>query len=135
MVLCALCVSAVRSILISWRLGGFLRFRTFQVSHVWGYNAGELIAKEPRGLSRTLYYISAALFLAAIALLLVAANMRKELSHDEYMYVAGGELLERGLLPYRDYPYLQMPNLAFAYAGIFGGTGHLLLAARLFNTL
>ena len=43
--------------------------------------------------------------------------MRKELSHDEQMYVAGGELPAQGLLPYRDYPYLQMPNLAFTYAG------------------
>jgi hypothetical protein len=73
--------------------------------------------------------------MAAVALLLVGANMRKELSHDEHMYVAGGELLAKGLLPYRDYPYLQMPNLAFAYAGLFTGTRHLLLAARLLNTL
>jgi 4-amino-4-deoxy-L-arabinose transferase-like glycosyltransferase len=62
--------------------------------------------------------------------------MRKELSHDEHMYVAGGYLLARGLLaPYRDFPYLQMPGLAFAYAGVFPGTDRLLLAARLFNTV
>jgi 4-amino-4-deoxy-L-arabinose transferase-like glycosyltransferase len=66
----------------------------------------------------------------------MSANMRKELSHDEHMYVAGGYLLARALLaPYRDFPYLQMPGLAFAYTGVFLGTDHLLLAARLFNTV
>ncbi|MFL5733654.1 MAG: hypothetical protein ACJ78Q_10675 [Chloroflexia bacterium] len=92
--------------------------------------------KEPIGLSRILYYAAAVLFFAAVFLLLLSANMRKELSHDEHMYVAGGYLLARRLLiPYADLPYLQMPNLAFAYASILLGTSHLLLAARLFNTV
>jgi hypothetical protein len=71
-----------------------------------------------------------------VGLLLFSANMQKGLSHDEHMYVAGGDLLARGVgLPYRDYPYLQMPNLAFIYAGLFKLSGYLLLSARLFSTL
>jgi hypothetical protein len=71
-----------------------------------------------------------------VGLLLLSANMQKGLSHDEHMYVAGGDLLARGLgMPYRDYPYLQMPNLAFIYAGLFKVSSYLLLSARLFSTL
>src|SRR6478672_11443016 len=88
------------------------------------------------GTNKLLFQVATVLFFAAVSLLLVSTNMQKELSHDEHMYVAGGYLLGHNLmLPYRDYPYLQMPNLAFAYAAIFQGTDHLLLAARLFNTL
>ena len=77
----------------------------------------------------------AALF-AGLALLLFQANMLKGLNHDEHMYVAAGALLSReGLLPYRDFPYFQMPNLPFVYAGLFSTTSYLLLAARLFSTL
>jgi hypothetical protein len=76
-----------------------------------------------------------ALFIA-VGLLLFSANMQRGLSHDEHMYVAGGDLLARGLgLPYRDYPYLQMPNLVFIYAGLFNVSSYLLLSARLFSTL
>ncbi len=75
------------------------------------------------------------LFFVALALLLISANMQKGLNHDEYMYVSSGKLLASGgLLPYRDYPYLQMPNLVFVYAILFSFTSHLLLAARLFST-
>ena len=85
---------------------------------------------------RTLYLIGAVLFFCVVALVLFSANMQRGLSHDEHMYVAGGDLASKGLgLPYRDYPYLQMPNLALIYAGLFAVTDYLLLSARVFSTL
>src|SRR6266487_2853320 len=69
-----------------------------------------------------------ALFFIVVSLLLLSTNMQKEMSHDEHMYVAGGYLLSNNfILLYKDYPYLQMPNLALAYAAIFQATDHLLL--------
>jgi hypothetical protein len=86
--------------------------------------------------SRTLFFIGTGVFFCAVGLLLFSANMQRGLSHDEHMYVAGGELVARGLgLPYRNFPYLQMPNLVFIYAALFGVSDYLLLSARLFSTL
>ncbi len=86
------------------------------------------------GLNKTAFRVATILFFAVVFLLLVNTNMRKGLSHDEHMYVAGGHLLaSESLLPYKDYPYLQMPNLALAYGALFRVTDHLLLAARLLN--
>ena len=85
--------------------------------------------------NKTAFGVATFLFFAVVLLLLVSANMQKGLSHDEHMYVAGGEMLARdGLLPYRDYSYLQMPNLALLYGVLFQATESLLLAARLLNT-
>jgi hypothetical protein len=77
----------------------------------------------------------AALF-TSIFLLTFHANMLKGFNHDEHMYVAGGALLAReGLLPYRDFPYFQMPNLPLLYAPLFLLGTDLLFTARLFSTL
>lgn len=77
--------------------------------------------------------------MCVVFLLLLAANMQKELNHDEHMYVSGGALLSEKLqVPYRDFPYLQMPNLALAYAGLFAllrWPGYFLLEARVFSTV
>jgi hypothetical protein len=55
-----------------------------------------------------------------LALLLLHANMMKGLNHDEHMYVAAGVMIgQDGLMPYRDFTYFQMPNLALVYAGLF----------------
>ncbi|MBF6614162.1 MAG: hypothetical protein IVW55_13630 [Chloroflexi bacterium] len=84
---------------------------------------------------KLLFITLSGLFFVVLALLLLSANMQKGLNHDEYIYVSSGKLLASGgLLPYRDYPYLQMPNLVFVYAILFSFTSHLLLAARLFST-
>lgn len=73
-------------------------------------------------------------FFAVLLALTWNQAMGKALNHDENMYVASGVLLSRaGLLPYRDYPYFQMPLLTFVYAGLFALSSHLLLAARLFS--
>ena len=74
-------------------------------------------------------------FFIILALLLTAVTLVKPLDHDEQMYVAAGALLGRGAgLPYRDFPFFQMPDLAFVYAALFRGADHLLLAGRLLNT-
>jgi 4-amino-4-deoxy-L-arabinose transferase-like glycosyltransferase len=88
--------------------------------------------------TRLLFVAASLVFMGVVFFLLLAANMEKELSHDEHMYVSGGALMaERLQVPYRDFPYLQMPNLAFAYAGLFsllGWPGYFLLEARIFST-
>lgn len=87
------------------------------------------------GAQRAIVALAAALLFSAFALLLFGASMAKELSHDEHMYVSAGALVARqGLLPYRDYPYFQMPNLVFVYGALFSANSDLLLVARLFST-
>jgi hypothetical protein len=77
--------------------------------------------------------LTAALF-AGLALLLPAVALVKPPDHDEQMYVAAAALLSRGAgLPYRDFPFFQMPILELAYAALFRLADHLLLAARLLN--
>ncbi len=64
--------------------------------------------------------------------LLFSRAMNTTLNHDEYQFVAGGELLAgQGLLPYRDYPFLHMPYMIFANALVFKLTEFDFLAARL----
>jgi hypothetical protein len=76
----------------------------------------------------------ALLALPPILLLLITLVMFKRVDHDEHQFVASGALLARhGLLPYRDYPYFHLPNLAFVYAALDGLSPDLLLNARLFN--
>ena len=56
------------------------------------------------------------------------------ISHDEHQFVASGWLLaNRGLLPYRDFPYFHTPYLVFAYAALFKLTSYYFLAARALN--
>ena len=75
-------------------------------------------------------------FLLFALLLLVARAMPREASRDEEQFISAGALLVRdGLLPYVDYPYFHLPNLAFVYAGLFAASDHLLLVARSFNVL
>lgn len=82
---------------------------------------------------------TAAVFLIVCAVALpfiLSLGMTKALSHDEHQHVAAGALVAReGLLPYRDFPHLHTPYLAFVYALLFRTTDHLLLAARLFSVV
>ncbi|HYP40602.1 MAG TPA: hypothetical protein VEX13_09615 [Chloroflexia bacterium] len=75
-----------------------------------------------------------AAFLCVIFLLLIQAAIHKELNHDENMYLSGGVLLYQGLLPYKDFPYFQMPLSTLVYAITLWTSGDLLLGARLVNT-
>jgi hypothetical protein len=76
------------------------------------------------------------LFFSFVFCLLFSRAMATTLNNDEYQFVAGGELLaERGLLPYRDYPFLHMPYMLLANALVFGPTEYDFLAARLLTAV
>lgn len=84
---------------------------------------------------RVLLALTVLLFLFTAALTFNRAMLR-ELNHDENYFVASGKLLaDQGLLPYRDFPYSHLPNLAFVYALIFKITDRLLFAARVFSVI
>ncbi|RDE04541.1 DUF2029 domain-containing protein [Sphingomonas aracearum] len=56
--------------------------------------------------------------LALAALLLVALAWLRPLDHDESQYVAAAMFTARGLIPYRDYAYLQTPLQPFGLAPV-----------------
>lgn len=73
---------------------------------------------------------------AALTLWLLALALLRPLSIDESQYVASAALVARGLLPYRDFAYLQTPLQPILFAPLqwlFGG--HLLIAMRMVNAL
>jgi len=72
----------------------------------------------------------------ALAVWLLALALVRPLSVDESQYVAATALAAKGLLPYRDFAYLQVPlqPLVFAPLGwLF--PDHLLIAMRVVNAL
>src|SRR4029079_4051975 len=78
--------------------------------------------------------LRSALILASLALWLIAIAFLRKLSIDESQYVAAAVLTSKGLLPYRDYAYLQTPLQPFVFAPLqclF--SGHVLIATRLVN--
>jgi hypothetical protein len=99
----------------------------------------EVLEREPvalRGIAaRWIALMLGGAFLLGVLLLLVQAALHKQLNHDENMYVGSGVLLREGQLPYRDYPYFQMPLLTLVYAAALWSPGDMLLGARLINTL
>ncbi len=71
-----------------------------------------------------------------MAVVMLAIAMNRGLNRDENPFIAAGALLARnGLLPYRDYPYFHVPNLAFIYGALFKCTDYLLLSGRLFSSI
>jgi 4-amino-4-deoxy-L-arabinose transferase-like glycosyltransferase len=73
---------------------------------------------------------------AALAMWLLAIALVRPLSVDESQYVASTALAARGLLPYRDFAYLQTPLQPMVFAPLQGlFAGHLLLAMRIANAL
>ena len=77
-----------------------------------------------------------ALLLLLVLFSLGGGCLARSYDHDEAQFVAAGALLARaGLLPYVDYPFFHLPNLAFAYAVLYQTNGFLLLSARAFNVL
>src|SRR5438270_12884748 len=73
---------------------------------------------------------------AALMLCLFAIAFIRRLSIDESQYVAATALTARGLLPYRDFAYLQTPLQPFVFAPLrWLFAGHLLLAMRLANAV
>jgi len=80
--------------------------------------------------------LRSAVILAALALWLIAIAFLRKLSIDESQYVASAVLTSKGLLPYRDYAYLQTPLQPFAFAPLqWLFPGHLLIAMRLANAM
>lgn len=77
----------------------------------------------------------AVLFITIIGIILFLANVNKDFGHDEHLYVAGGALVSKSFMPYKDFPYLHMPYLTFVYGVIFRYTHYLLLAARALSTI
>lgn len=62
--------------------------------------------------------------LVALTVALVPFALLRGIDHDESQYVAAARLVASGLLPYRDFAYLQTPLQPFAFAPIawaFGG--------------
>ncbi|MBB5713716.1 DUF2029 domain-containing protein [Sphingomonas aerophila] len=64
-----------------------------------------------------------ALFAGAVAVVLVVLAMLRPVDHDESQYVAAASLTARGLLPYRDYAYLQTPLQPFLLAPLVRAAG------------
>ena len=74
------------------------------------------------------------LMLGAAGGLVLVQAMREPLSHDEHQFVASGWLLgAQGLLPYRDFPFHHLPNLALVYAVLGRISPAVLLNARLLS--
>ena len=97
--------------------------------------AAEITQKSTRKLSFGRVLLLTFFFLLVFSVLFSRA-MLTSLNHDEYQFVAGGQLLvERGLLPYRDYPFLHMPYMIALNALVFKLTEYDFLAARLLTAI
>jgi 4-amino-4-deoxy-L-arabinose transferase-like glycosyltransferase len=73
---------------------------------------------------------------AALTLWLLGIALVRPLSVDESQYVAATALAAQGLLPYRDFAYLQTPLQPLLFAPLqWVFAGHLLLAMRVANAL
>ncbi len=84
-------------------------------------------------LLRRLFEILFYLFISAIIL---SRAVSSGINHDENQFIAPGQLLvERGLLPYRDYPYTHMPYAIPFYALAASVSQFDYLAARLLGVL
>ena len=74
--------------------------------------------------------------IAALALWLIGIAFVRKLSIDESQYIASAVLTSKGLLPYRDYAYLQTPLQPFVFAPLqWLFAGLVLIAMRLTNAL
>lgn len=75
---------------------------------------------------------------AVLVVALVALSWLRGIDHDESQYVAAARLTAAGLLPYRDYAYLQTPLQPFAFAPVvwlFGPIDFAWPALRIANAL
>ncbi|RMB27462.1 4-amino-4-deoxy-L-arabinose transferase-like glycosyltransferase [Sphingomonas sp. PP-F2F-G114-C0414] len=62
--------------------------------------------------------VSNLLVLAALAIILITLALLRPVDHDESQYVAAAALTAHGLLPYRDFAYLQTPLQPYLFAPI-----------------
>jgi len=63
------------------------------------------------------------LWIAILVLVFAALSMLRPVDHDESQYVAAAALTASGLLPYRDFAYLQTPLQPFLLAPVAALTG------------
>jgi hypothetical protein len=71
-----------------------------------------------------------------LLILLFGRGMMRTFDQDEHQFVAPAVLLsDRGLIPYRDYPYFHMPHLIFGYGAATAWIPYKLLAARVISVL
>ena len=78
--------------------------------------------------------VLALFFLILMLLLSLAMQHDFTRSRDMHQYISPGKLLiDKGLLPYKDYPFNHTPNIVFVYALLFMFTSHLTLVANLFS--
>src|SRR6476469_11135913 len=74
--------------------------------------------------------------IAGLTFWLIGLAFVRKLSIDESQYIVAAVLTSKGLLPYRDYAYLQTPLQPFAFAPLqWLFAGHVLIAMRLANAL
>ena len=74
--------------------------------------------------------------IAGLTFWLIGLAFVRKLSIDESQYIVAAVLTSKGLLPYRDYAYLQTPLQPFAFAPLqWLFAGHVLIATRLANAL
>ncbi|MGA3170409.1 MAG: glycosyltransferase 87 family protein [Chthoniobacteraceae bacterium] len=95
-------------------------------------------AELPPNASTRLAGVAAAVLTAGalvlLFLLMLSMGLRRGFNHDESQHLAAGAIIARGhLLPYRDFPYFHMPDLALVYALLFRASASVLLPARLFS--
>ena len=75
-------------------------------------------------------------FYGAILALIVSRSVSANISHDETLFIAPGQLLAYyGLFPYVDYPYLHMPYSTVLYAITAWASDFDFLAGRLLSCL
>jgi 4-amino-4-deoxy-L-arabinose transferase-like glycosyltransferase len=76
------------------------------------------------------------LLAAAAALVLPLLAIVTPVNHDETQYIAAAHLASEGLMPFRDFLYLQTPYQVFAFAPVFGAFGESgFIAARVLTGL
>lgn len=79
--------------------------------------------------------LPAALWVTLVLLPTLLTKLGANLNPDEHQFIVAGVLLAcEGLLPYRDYVYFHVPNLALVYAAVlFSVAQSLLLWVLLFS--
>jgi 4-amino-4-deoxy-L-arabinose transferase-like glycosyltransferase len=92
--------------------------------------------REGKASHKLLYELTTIVFFFFLFLISFSRSMNKSISHDEYQFIASGQLLaERGLLPYRDYPFLHTPYIAIVNAFTALLSTYDMLMARAFNSV
>jgi len=79
-----------------------------------------------------LHVLIATVVLAYAFMLSLWFALTGSIDHDEHLFMSGASLMaNEGLLPYRDFAYFHMPNLAYVYA-LFSHCSQPFLLARIF---